>query len=223
MQAPEVEDGVDGYRNFLAVAEWYRLATPFTQWFTKNYCSNYLPLAHSFEVAEGHVPGLLCFAPCGLKTHVHFVSEAFARMLLQVCRKSSYKGSVRGLTKLPVDGCTVLGILVMFATMLPTQSLNADSMAECVRVLQSMEQHMHVSGPFCLLPSGNIFRVEVKDNHVHVSRIQAVLKELNLSWSKLLGLSLLSVLLICHSSLVSGLLADSRRPMSLRPCLSVCW
>ena len=88
--------------------------------------------------------------------------------LLQVCRKSSYKGSVQGLTNLPVDGCTVLGILVMQATLLPTQSFNADSIVECVRVLQSLEQHMHVNGPFQLLPSGDIFRMEVQENQVHV-------------------------------------------------------
>lgn len=96
---------------------------------------------------------------------------------------------MQGLTNLPVDGCTVLGILVMQATLLPTQSFNADSIVECVRVLQSLEQHMHVNGPFQLLPSGDIFQMEVQENQVHVSRLQSVLKELGLSWSKLLGFS----------------------------------
>ena len=39
-EMPEVTTGaVQGYAHYLAVAEWYTLRTPFTQWYTKNYSS----------------------------------------------------------------------------------------------------------------------------------------------------------------------------------------
>ena len=56
----QVDEGenVQGYRNYLAVPEWYKLRTPFFQWYTKNYASVCLPLAQQLECADGHVWGL---------------------------------------------------------------------------------------------------------------------------------------------------------------------
>ena len=46
---------MDGYCRFVAMAEWWRLKTPFSQWFTKNYTGVFLPLAHLLGMEVGHV------------------------------------------------------------------------------------------------------------------------------------------------------------------------
>lgn len=53
-------ESVDGYRNFLAVPEWWKLKTPFSQYFTKNYSGNFLPLAHVMGLSPGHVLYSVC-------------------------------------------------------------------------------------------------------------------------------------------------------------------
>ena len=51
----EESASLDGYKNFVAIAESWRLKTPFTQWFTKNYAGVFLPLCHLMDVGPGHV------------------------------------------------------------------------------------------------------------------------------------------------------------------------
>ena len=49
------EANLDGYKNFVAFAEWWRVKTPFTQWLTENYAGVFLPLCHRMDVGPGHV------------------------------------------------------------------------------------------------------------------------------------------------------------------------
>ena len=63
--------------------------------------------------------------------------------LSQVARRPSYKGKVCGLTSLPVHACTVPGIVIMLATVLPTASLGSDAVKECAAVLETIECHMN--------------------------------------------------------------------------------
>ena len=56
LEASGEEHAIDGYQIFLGVAEWYSLRTPFSQWFTKNYASMFLPLAAELGLSvDGHV------------------------------------------------------------------------------------------------------------------------------------------------------------------------
>ena len=50
------KDAVNGYRHFMALAEWYRLRTPFSQWFSKNMAGVFCPFADSLMMDPvGHV------------------------------------------------------------------------------------------------------------------------------------------------------------------------
>ncbi|CAE6950908.1 unnamed protein product [Symbiodinium sp. CCMP2592] len=157
---------VEGYRHFIAVAEWYRFKTPFTQWFTKNYSGNFLPLAHMLEIGGGHV-----------RYPVTFVYA-------QVARRTTYKGQVKDLTCLPVDACTVPGILVLLATLLPTASFGPEGVAESVSFMERLEQHMNMNQSVQLLPFAQTFKVDVRENKLPVEQIKAILSDLGLSWSR---------------------------------------
>ena len=55
-QVTSEKDAVDGYRNFMAMSEWYRLRTPFSQWFTKSMSAVFCPFADSLMMDPvGHV------------------------------------------------------------------------------------------------------------------------------------------------------------------------
>ena len=53
LQVPE-DVAAEGYRHYLALSEWWKHRTPFTQWYTKNFSSAYLPLCQQFEVGDYH-------------------------------------------------------------------------------------------------------------------------------------------------------------------------
>ena len=105
----------------------------------------------------------------------------------QVARRPGYKGKVSGLTSLPVDSCTIPGIITMLATVLPTASLAADAVQECLGVLETLQKHTHVTATWQLLPLADVFAVDVVNNRIQVSSLKAILQELRLSWSRSLG------------------------------------
>ena len=45
----------DGYRHYVSIPEWYALRTPFTQWYTKNFSSVFLPTADAMQFGCQHV------------------------------------------------------------------------------------------------------------------------------------------------------------------------
>ena len=98
------------------------------------------------------------------------------------------------MTCLPVDSYTTLGLLLMLATLLPATSFAADGISECVRVLQTLEEHMMINEPLQLLPHAAVFVAEVQENQVLLAQLKAILEELGLSWSRL---ALPSLVLIC--------------------------
>ena len=53
LQVPP-EEGLDGYRHYLATSEWWNLRTPFYQWYTKNYTSGLVPLLEDLRLSVGH-------------------------------------------------------------------------------------------------------------------------------------------------------------------------
>ena len=112
------------------------------------------------------------------------VSEIFLSFVPKVARRPTYKGHIAGLTSLPVDCCTVLGILVTLATLLPTASLGPDALMECLGVLQTFEEHMSINDSIPLLPHARVFCVQVQENLMPVPALKAALHELGLSWAR---------------------------------------
>ena len=102
----------------------------------------------------------------------------------QVARRQAYKGNIQDLTSLPVDACTVMGILVLHGSLLPAASFGPEGVQECVSVLQALEEHMHITGVWQLLPHSDVFRLEVQDNCLDIAQLKAMLRELGLSWSR---------------------------------------
>ena len=101
-----------------------------------------------------------------------------------MARRPTYKGSVQEITNLPIDACTVMGVLVLEATLLPTSTFSQEGVQECVAVLQALEEHMNVNCALQLLPHAQAFQVQVQDNLLPLPRIKAILHELGLSWSR---------------------------------------
>ena len=139
------------------------------------------------------IPAIGPDAPCGgwsccstaLSCH-NSVPASFPCSCAQVARRPGYKGNVSGITALPVDACTVPGALIMMATVLPTASLAADALQECVTVLETLESHMQVNTTLQLLPA-DVFAVQVRGNTMSLSSVKAVIHELGLTWARLLG------------------------------------
>ena len=114
-------------------------------------------------------------------------SFPYLALVSQVARRPTYKGSVSGLTCLPVDSCTCLGLIVILATLLPTATFGADAIAECCNVLQALEAFFPSDGCLQLLPHAEVFRVVIQGHSLPVSSIKAALHELGVGWARLLG------------------------------------
>lgn len=89
------------------------------------------------------------------------------------------------MTSLPVDATTILGMLVIQATLLPTTSFGDEGATECLSVLQCIEEHMSINGTLPILPHSELFGVDVQDNMVNLSTFRSCLEELCLRWSRL--------------------------------------
>ncbi|CAL1135030.1 unnamed protein product [Cladocopium goreaui] len=104
---------VDGYRSYCSVAEWWPFRTKFTQWFTKSFEQQLLPLASDMMVSPGHV-----------------------------IRRCVYKGNMAvSEHKLPVDGATSFGILLVVGTLLPSKNLTQEALKACRTLMGTLEEH----------------------------------------------------------------------------------
>ena len=91
---------------------------------------------------------------------------------------------MKDVTILPVDACTILGMLMIQATLLPNNSFGVDGTSECVAVLQALEENMNVNATLELLPHCDAFAVEIQQNCLQVSALKRALRELGLGWAR---------------------------------------
>ena len=127
-------------------------------------------------------PLLCCFVCCFVNCRGIYTDRSYP--VFCVARRTSYKGQVKDLTCLPVDACTVPGILVLLAMLLPTASFGPEGVAESVSFMERLEQHMNMNQSVQLLPFAQAFKVDVRENKLPVEQIKAILPELGLTWSR---------------------------------------
>lgn len=78
-------DAPEGYSVFVAVAEFWKMKTPFTQWFTKNYASMFMPMCNEMGLSiDGHATWLIQVAAV-LSTVLRVVN---ARIVNNICHDS---------------------------------------------------------------------------------------------------------------------------------------
>ena len=104
---------------------------------------------------------------------------------LQVLRKLSYKGSQStGLSTLPLDCATSLGVLQVVASVLPCNALQAQTIEQCQKILEFMDYFAKIN--LTLHPLGRRVEceLEVINNQVAVKQLQSVLKRMGVQWSR---------------------------------------
>ncbi|CAE7788072.1 icmt-1, partial [Symbiodinium sp. CCMP2592] len=104
------------------------------------------------------------------------------RQFWQVARRPSYKGAVDSVSSMPVDATTIPGMILVLGSILPSSTLSGDAVSECYKTLQTMEECMQINKKLYLIPGEEAYALEVCENHVRLSALKSVLKELELSW-----------------------------------------
>ena len=130
----------------------------------------------------------LSFHPCNLK-EVRAWSRCFVFFCLrnsakQVLRRATYKGQLSSETALPVDACTVMGIVITVGSLLAAPGLPQQTLDGCCKVLGSMEDHATLPDTIALLPGVNDFLLDVKDNTVELKALKSVMSKLEIPWAR---------------------------------------
>ena len=184
-QVPEGRGNKQGYVHYLSISEWWRLRTPLSQWFTKNFTSVWLPLADQLDIDTGHARDS---ARLYRILHLQTALDPLL-LLLKVLRRPSYKGAVCLAETLPVDASSILGTVLVLACVLPTSTLTADAVATCQAVLKELEKHIPTDATFRMLPEDPLFVLQLRDGRVSADDLKQMMRTLGLSWRKLLDLA----------------------------------
>ena len=136
----------------------------------------------------------------------------------QVLRRPSYKGGMGSDPSLPVDATSVLGTLLILACILPTSTLSANAVNDCLHILQVLEQAFPRDVTLGLLPHSDVFLLNVQAHRVRLEDVKMMIKELGLQWGRQ-GSSeislIVSLVLALRPLSVAGVLNASLRDMSL--------
>ena len=117
----------------------------------------------------------------------------FCLLETQVIRKPGYKGAVATVSSLPVDAATALGMIVVLACVLPTSTLTADAVKECLGVFEAMESKLDSQWSLQLLPHEPQFCLAISEGMASAADLKNMLKELALPWCKCLVPSLMNM------------------------------
>ena len=103
----------------------------------------------------------------------------------EVVRRDTYKGAVSAEASLPVDATTVLGTVLVLASVLPTSTLSVDAVKTCYKILLELQSRMDPNAVVLLLPHQPVFALQLRDGKADLQNLKDVFRELGLPWCKL--------------------------------------
>lgn len=109
---------------------------------------------------------------------------SIADCVCQVVRRNTYKGGLSAETSLPVDGTTVMGILVIVGSLLSAPGLPQKTLDACCSVLGAMEEKAALPDTLQLLPNARELCLHVSNNRVDLKSLKEALKKLEIAWSR---------------------------------------
>lgn len=106
---------------------------------------------------------------------------------LEVLRRTGYKGWHSSETALPVDGATVIGIVVVLGSLLAAPALPNATIEGCSKIFEGIEDKMDLPSSFCLVPRCREFALDLYKNKVQLKIIQEMFRKLEIPWKRPAG------------------------------------
>ena len=122
--------------------------------------------------------------PKRTSTSVCFSCSHLAIVFTEVLRRSTYKGNIVAEKALPMDGASILGILQVYATILPSPSLQTESITKCLETLQFLEKCIKFNGAISPFGRRSDVQLDIVDGRVDSTQLKAALKMCGISWSR---------------------------------------
>lgn len=108
--------------------------------------------------------------------------------LAQVRRKGSYKGKVVGVSNksdaIPMDCCTVPGILLCICCYVAAKGLSLSQVDACFDIVTKLESKMKISEQFKMLPHFRRSHIQIQANQIDLGELKPVVLECNISWNR---------------------------------------
>ena len=122
------------------------------------------------------------------KTHINLSFMSHVHWLAQVRRKGSYKGKVVGVSSkfesLPMDCCTVPGILLCICCFVAAKGLSASQVDACFDIVAKLESKMKISEQFKILPHFRRSHIQIHANKINLGDLKPVVAECSISWNR---------------------------------------
>lgn len=107
------------------------------------------------------------------------------QLLTKVLRRTGYKGGIANDAALPVDGATVMGILVVSGSLLTGVALQQSTLTTCIDLFREMESKATLPSRLCFLPGNNsVFCLDVDDNKILLSALKECMKRVEIPWNR---------------------------------------
>lgn len=105
---------------------------------------------------------------------------------LEVRRKGAYKGKQvhKDKIQLPMDACTVPGILLCLACYLSARGLRTDQVNQCTEIMKKLDSRNQVCEVMKLLPHNQHFFIEIENNRIHTEQLKEAVSQIGISWSR---------------------------------------
>ena len=105
--------------------------------------------------------------------------------LLEVLRRVAYKGGLANDASLPVDGMTVMGILLVVGSVLNAPGLPTKTLDSSVKLLATMEEKCNLPCQWLIIPGNRgLFAIDVNDNKISSKKLKELLMKLEIPWPR---------------------------------------
>lgn len=86
---------------------------------------------------------------------------------------------------LPIDACTVMGMVTIVGSILSAPALATKTLDVCAQTLFALEDKIVLPHVIFLLPNARDFTLQINNNKLEFKSFKAIIKNMGLSWSRL--------------------------------------